>query len=154
MFLITAWYANLALLLRDHCMVARVTVESTTTAAFTSLSPLLFPPSPGLTNPLRSLAIRHALETIYGSSDPSSHPHYHNFTPPKLEVAKFELPSATNSNPYILPWAMRGLLEEEYVKERLGTEGKELVRMFEDWKPSTKGLKDVKVRLEGVRSKL
>jgi hypothetical protein len=49
---------------------------------------------------------------------------------------------------------MRGLLEEEYVKRELNEETMELLRQFDDWKPSSKVLKDVKFRLEGIRSKL
>lgn len=62
-------------------------------------------------------------------------------------------PSAA-SNPYILPFAMRGLLEEEHVRRELQDETMELLRQFDDWKPSSKVLKDVKFRLEGIRSKL
>lgn len=57
-------------------------------------------------------------------------------------------------NPYFLPWAMRGLLEEEFVKKELAKEVEDLLAMFEEWKPTGKQLKDVKFRLEGVRSKL
>jgi hypothetical protein len=49
---------------------------------------------------------------------------------------------------------MRGLLEEEYVRRELHEETMELLRQFDDWKPSSKVLKDVKFRLEGIRSKL
>ena len=49
---------------------------------------------------------------------------------------------------------MRGLLEEEYVKRELYEETMELLKQFDDWKPSSKVLKDVKFRLEGIRSKL
>jgi len=58
------------------------------------------------------------------------------------------------ANPYILPFAMRGLLEEEHVKRELYEETMELLKQFDDWKPSSKVLKDVKFRLEGIRSKL
>jgi len=61
---------------------------------------------------------------------------------------------ATTQNPYILPFAMRGLLEEDYVRTELYGEITELIKQFDDWKPSSKVLKDVKFRLEGVRSKL
>ncbi|KAJ5587357.1 uncharacterized protein N7459_003122 [Penicillium hispanicum] len=61
---------------------------------------------------------------------------------------------AVSPNPYILPFAMRGLLEEEYVRRELHEETMELLRQFDDWKPSSKVLKDVKFRLEGIRSKL
>lgn len=49
---------------------------------------------------------------------------------------------------------MRGLLEEEHVKRELYEETMELLKQFDDWKPSSKVLKDVKFRLEGIRSKL
>ena len=49
---------------------------------------------------------------------------------------------------------MRGLLEEEFVKTELDTEVTELLQQFDEWKPATKVLKDVKYRLEAVRSKL
>lgn len=62
--------------------------------------------------------------------------------------------TAASQNPYILPFAMRGLLEEEYVKTELYGEITQLIRQFDDWRPTTKALKDVKFRLEGVRSKL
>lgn len=62
--------------------------------------------------------------------------------------------SLSNPNPYHLPWIMRGMLEEDFVKTELSAETAELVRQFDDWKPVTKALKDVKYRLEAVRSKL
>jgi hypothetical protein len=70
--------------------------------------------------------------------------------------ADFEIPaSGSNANPYFLPWALRGILEEEVVKgEAMKEEVKALVEGFEEWKPTSKVLKDVRFRLEGVRSKL
>jgi hypothetical protein len=59
-----------------------------------------------------------------------------------------------STNPYILPWAVRGILEEDFVKSELHNEANELLKQFDDWKPTTKVLKDVKFRLEGIRSKL
>lgn len=59
-----------------------------------------------------------------------------------------------SSNPYILPWAVRGILEEDFVKSELRDEANDLLKQFDDWKPATKVLKDVKFRLEGIRSKL
>ncbi|ORY01814.1 hypothetical protein BCR34DRAFT_493536 [Clohesyomyces aquaticus] len=72
--------------------------------------------------------------------------------PYALRVRDYE--GGASKNPYYLPWAARGLLEEEFVKKELGKEVEELLSMFEAWKPESKGLKDVKFRLEGVRSKL
>ena len=62
--------------------------------------------------------------------------------------------AVSSSNPYILPFAMRGILEEEYVKNDLQSEVSQLLKEFDDWKPATRVLKDVKFRLEGIRSKL
>jgi hypothetical protein len=72
-----------------------------------------------------------------------------------LKVKDYEATvTATVNNPYYLPWAMRGLLEEEFVKRELGQEVEDLLAMFDDWKPVSKGLKDVKFRLEAVKSRL
>ncbi|KAI0200474.1 hypothetical protein F4808DRAFT_428991 [Astrocystis sublimbata] len=60
----------------------------------------------------------------------------------------------TSPNPYVLPWIMRGLLEEDRVKTELSHETAELLKQFDEWAPTTKALKDVKYRLEAVRSKL
>ncbi|PHH72530.1 hypothetical protein CDD82_5928 [Ophiocordyceps australis] len=57
-------------------------------------------------------------------------------------------------NPYVLPWIMRGVLEEQFVRSELKQEADELLRLFDEWKPVTKALRDVKYRLEAVRSKL
>jgi len=62
--------------------------------------------------------------------------------------------SGVNSNPFYLPWAMRGILEEDLVKREMQDEVTELIRLFDDWKPTTKPLKDVKFRLEAVKSRL
>ncbi|EFR03188.1 hypothetical protein MGYG_06184 [Nannizzia gypsea CBS 118893] len=89
------------------------------------------------------LAIRFALETTVVNNT-------------AVQFHKMIAPTASTStaNPYILPFAMRGVLEEEYVRQELSDETTELLKQFEDWKPSTKTLKDVKFRLEGIRSKL
>jgi len=69
-----------------------------------------------------------------------------------LNIKKYEI--LMNPNPYVLPWIMRGLLEESFVKTELDHETTELLKQFDDWKPASKVLKDVKYRLEAVRSKL
>lgn len=71
------------------------------------------------------------------------------------QIAPYEVPtSGANANPYFLPWAMRGILEEEAVKKDMQDEVKELVNLFEDWRPASKPLRDVRFRLEAVKSKL
>ncbi|KAM7202266.1 hypothetical protein V8F20_004433 [Naviculisporaceae sp. PSN 640] len=91
------------------------------------------------------LAIRHTLETTSVGNVPCEVHHRQ----PEAGGG----PSTPN-NPYLLPWIMRGLLEEDFVKSQLHAETAELLRKFDDWKPTTKALKDVKYRLEAVRSKL
>lgn len=89
------------------------------------------------------LAVKHALETTSLSN------------PVPCEVRhRANSGALANPNPYHLPWIMRGLLEEDLVKTELSDETAELVRQFDDWKPVTKALKDVRYRLEAVRSKL
>ncbi|KAH6969047.1 hypothetical protein DER45DRAFT_548330 [Fusarium avenaceum] len=88
------------------------------------------------------LAISHALETAPAGS-----------TPPPCTISPREGP-LTSQNPYVLPWIMRGLLEEDFVRTELSTEADELLKQFDNWKPTNKALKDVKYRLEAVRSKL
>jgi hypothetical protein len=86
-----------------------------------------------------SLAVEYALETTSVGE-----------VTPQIQSSK----GIVTPNPYILPFAMRGLLEEEYVRRELLEETSELLQQFDDWKPTTKALKDVKFRLEGIRSKL
>jgi hypothetical protein len=86
-----------------------------------------------------SLAVSHTLETTTATKVP-------------CEIQKHQ--GLTSPNPYVLPWIMRGLLEEEFVKTELSLETTELLKQFDDWAPTTKALKDVKYRLEAVRSKL
>ena len=72
---------------------------------------------------------------------------------PNMPLIRRNIESA-GSNPYILPFAMRGILEEDFVKLELQEEVSQLLRQFDEWMPQTKALKDVKFRLEGIRSKL
>lgn len=90
------------------------------------------------------LAVRHALDTdtLEGAANP------------RLDIKPYEVSSSTTANPYFLPWAMRGMLEEEYVRNELKGETEELLGLFDMWRPQSKVLKDVKFRLEAVKSKL
>ncbi|KAF9739150.1 hypothetical protein PMIN06_002266 [Paraphaeosphaeria minitans] len=119
-----------------------------------------------------TLAIQHALETTSlpvspqqakanvaatfgGINIPVPGAKYNAKDTYRLRVKEYKSSGiAAGENPYFLPWAMRGLLEENLVKKELGNEVDGLLNMFEEWKPTDKRLKDVKFRLEGVRSKL
>ncbi|GAA5906702.1 hypothetical protein JCM8208_006359 [Rhodotorula glutinis] len=54
-------------------------------------------------------------------------------------------------NPYLLTWAMRGIVEDRQVRELFGNELAALREAYETWRPQTKVLKDVKLKLEGIR---
>ena len=91
------------------------------------------------------MLIPHSLAIEYTAGTTSLHTHV-------LKIDKG--PSVTSTNPYILPFAMRGVLEEEFVRTELADEALQLLKQFDEWKPTTKVLRDVKYRLEGIRSKL
>ncbi|KAH3676107.1 hypothetical protein WICMUC_002404 [Wickerhamomyces mucosus] len=58
-------------------------------------------------------------------------------------------------NPYHLPWCMRGMLFE--VRDNFINGNEEILKLFkefENWNPNSKLLKDMKYRLNGLRSKL
>ncbi|EGX93639.1 hypothetical protein CCM_05014 [Cordyceps militaris CM01] len=97
------------------------------------------------------LAVTHALETTSVAQPTPCHV-AHRTVPTATPTGA--APALASANPYVLPWIMRGLLEEDYVKTELSAETEELLRQFDDWKPSNKALKDVKYRLEAVRSRL
>lgn len=62
-------------------------------------------------------------------------------------------PSDLGSNPYHLPWCMRGLLVE--TKIRLDPEEINLLcSEYDDWTPDSKKLKDIKYRLNGLKFKI
>jgi len=78
----------------------------------------------------------------------------------------FEMPSLGSSdlhferfvaqqknNPYYLPWAMRGVLEDKGVLEsrHFTHEILKLRKQYEDWEPVSKAMKDVKFQLEPLR---
>lgn len=93
--------------------------------------------------PIYELAVKHSLETTSLEK------------PIEPVVKRYEGPPGTkDTNPFFLPWAMRGILEEDVVKKEMSGDIDELLRLFEEWRPVSKGLKDVKFRLEAVRSKL
>lgn len=100
------------------------------------------------------LAVRHTLETTtLAEPTPCLIQHRSSPTNSNAGATNSTLPLAS-SNPYFLPWTMRGMLEEDFVKTELSAETEELLQQFDDWKPTSKALKDVKYRLEVVRSKL
>lgn len=99
------------------------------------------PASPQLANAMR----RGSLSAHTGGIMPGVAPTVAHYEPPQASSA---------ANPFVLPWAVRGVLDEDLVKRspKLKAEVLELVKEFDDWKPTSKVLKDVRWRLEGVRS--
>lgn len=90
------------------------------------------------------LAITHTLET---TDVPRN-------TEPEIRRPASGVVGVANANPYHLPWIMRGLLEEDRVKTELSDETAALLRKYDDWNPVTAKLKEVKYKLEAIRSHL
>ena len=75
-------------------------------------------------------------------------------TNPPAQISRAPQQQQDGENPYFLPWALRGVLEEQEVKKGMQKETGELLRWFEDWRPVSKTLRDMRFRIEAVRSKL
>lgn len=86
------------------------------------------------------LGLKFALETTDVATD----------IPVKYRPYKLE---QLSSNPYHLPWCMRGLMYE--IGHHLDPDDiTRLFQEFENWEPETKALKDVKYRLTGLKNTL
>ncbi|KAK9239499.1 hypothetical protein V1525DRAFT_339333 [Lipomyces kononenkoae] len=85
------------------------------------------------------IAIKHALETTSIPDIP-------------VKVHKFEVPTPSNYNPYHLPWTVRGMMEQDFVRRHLLADVKKVLDKFDDWNPDTKPLKDIKYRLSAIRN--
>ena len=83
-----------------------------------------------------SLALRNTLETTSMMHMP-------------LHIEPFK--ARTTPNPYLLPWSMRGILEET-IRGPLSDELDELKEEFARWDPKGPKLKDLKWRMEGWSS--
>ncbi|KAF9544089.1 hypothetical protein EC957_012384 [Mortierella hygrophila] len=59
-------------------------------------------------------------------------------------------------NPFYLPWGMRGVMDEIEARgdEELNEEMDRLKKLYDEWNPVSKGMKEIKFRLEPVRSRL
>ncbi|KAK3842892.1 MAG: hypothetical protein J3R72DRAFT_441939 [Linnemannia gamsii] len=59
-------------------------------------------------------------------------------------------------NPFYLPWGMRGIADEIMARgdQILIKELERVKRLYNDWNPVSKAMKEIKFRLEPVRSKL
>lgn len=59
-------------------------------------------------------------------------------------------------NPFYLPWGMRGVVDEIKTRgdEVLNEEMERLKKLYDEWNPVSKGMKEIKFRLEPVRSRL
>ena len=68
---------------------------------------------------------------------------------PQMSIEPFE---AQRWNPYQLPWALRGLLEDTRVRSLFPDLILKLLDDYEGWKPATKTLKDVQFRLQPMTS--
>ncbi|KAK3686755.1 hypothetical protein LTR37_019505 [Vermiconidia calcicola] len=119
---------------------ATPSAKATETAKDQRRNSTTLPTSPAIANNLRRSSLS---STIIGApSQTGIAPIVTAYEPP---------PTSANVNPFYLPWAVRGMLEEDLVKREMRAEVEELVREFDNWKPTSKVLKDVRFRLECVR---
>ncbi len=89
-----------------------------------------------------NLAIRFILETTDNS-----------YSVP-LDVDDFFKIESSGVNPYNLPWCMRGLLFEASHLNGGDLEVNEIFKQYDEWDPVSKPLKDMKYRLNAIKSKL
>lgn len=92
------------------------------------------------------LATRYLLETNHPNSNPTTRSD--ESSPPELRTMAFE---AQKWNPYSLPWALRGLLEDQDVRDLFEDDVRKLLSDYHEWTPSTKVLKDLQWRLEPMK---
>lgn len=88
-----------------------------------------------------------ALQFILGTTDSPANP---------VGVTHFQV-AELGSNPFHLPWCMRGLVFETKRHYPAGGGADEIEKVFEEfdcWRPESKVLKDMKYRLNAMKSKL
>ncbi|CAG8738331.1 20389_t:CDS:2 [Gigaspora margarita] len=94
--------------------------------------------------------------TLYNEIDVYTLAVQYLFEVPSLgtsEVKHNKFQAQPKSNPYYLPWSVRGVLEDKNVTRnpRFMNEVTRLKKLYEDWDPPSKILKDLKFRLEPFR---
>lgn len=92
------------------------------------------------------LAVRYHFETTHVTEAPT-HLDVRADAPP----LSMSFNPRDRRNPYLLTWALRGIIEDPQVRELFGNELLALREAYETWRPQTKVLKDVKLKLEGIR---
>ncbi len=72
----------------------------------------------------------------------------------KLETTSFSAPNKVN--PYYLPWIMCEFMQEKRIEKdaELKSDLNELIEMFREWQPGKAASKELKYRLEPLKSKL
>ncbi|GAA5911159.1 hypothetical protein JCM6882_006593 [Rhodosporidiobolus microsporus] len=97
-------------------------------------------------NAVFNLAVRYHFETTL-LTDPPTHLDT-QATPPPVALS---FNPRDRRNPYLATWALRGIIEDPQVRQLFSKELVALQEAYETWKPQTKVLKDVKLKLEGIR---
>ncbi|GAA5975990.1 hypothetical protein JCM10908_005349 [Rhodotorula pacifica] len=92
------------------------------------------------------LAVRYHFETTHVTEAPT-----HLDVRAHAPALSMSFNPRDRRNPYLLTWALRGIIEDPQVRELFGNELLALREAYETWRPQTKVLKDVKLKLEGIR---
>lgn len=95
-----------------------------------------------------NLAVQYLFQSTHPLSEPTTRSDEQK--PPSLQMEAFE--TRKLNNPHLLPWSLRGILEDRAVRATFAKEINKLLSDFETWRPATKTLKDVQYRLEPMRS--
>lgn len=69
-----------------------------------------------------------------------------------LSEMDYSFSAKERPNPFLLPWSLRGMMDDRAVQSLFGKELKRLKEEFEEWRPVSKVLKDLKMRLEPLKS--
>ncbi|KAE8224038.1 hypothetical protein CF319_g3011 [Tilletia indica] len=93
------------------------------------------------------LAVRYLFETTHPCSEPTCAGD-HRVSMPVVNRNAFQVQA---HNPYSLPWAIRGLLEDPDVRELFSEHMADLLEQFAQWRPTTKSQKDVQFRLSPLK---
>jgi len=93
------------------------------------------------------LAVRYLFETTHPCGEPTCTGD-HKVSMPSVNRNAFQVQA---SNPFSLPWAIRGLLEDPDVRELFSEHMSDLLEQFAQWKPTNKAQKDVQLRLSPLK---
>ncbi|KAI7862603.1 hypothetical protein BDF14DRAFT_1735855 [Spinellus fusiger] len=111
-----------------------------------------------------TIAVRYLFETvplgeqelIYRSTSAMATQQERHASVPSVEAKLDPFQAKVRLNPYYLPWAMRGIFDDENILKdpELSRELENLRALYDRWHPSSSKLREIKFRLEPLKAKL